>query len=516
MGGYWCQRYTRGLDCRERIKQENKFTIMEDLILSMLLMGAVSSSDGYLPYWMTTNQYGLMPERNGALAMIGASKQFTDSRGIEWKIKGSLAANYFDNTLIDGGSKAHIMLDELYGSMRWKWLSLDLGMKRRENDFLGADAALGSLSVTGGHLVESGNARTMPGYMVTVEPVAIPGTRGHVKIGGAYGDYATTDNRFVDGALVHRMRIGLIGDITDRLSISATLDHYAMWAGDYPDASKPQTKVNLKNYLRVVTGAHGGEDGTLSDRVNTIGDQGGSEIFRADYRGDGWTLSAQHDIPYADKSGMRFCNFPDGVNTIHFGWNDKDRWVSDVVYEHQYTLYQSGPIHVESYDNDGKPTAPQGSSPIGCDNYFNNGYYRSGWTHYGRIIGDPLFLPMGVHGGTWTSAKTNIGIENNRVKSHHLGIGGKLWRKHPYKLMLTYSENFGNYYKPYKGESQYQKEWGTVHEVGLKQLSAAFMGLINEPFSLSRFAIQYGVYLDKGELYEDNFGVTLGVKYEIK
>ena len=42
---------------------------MNDFIASIMLMGAMASSEGYLPYWMTTNQYGLMPERNGGLVV---------------------------------------------------------------------------------------------------------------------------------------------------------------------------------------------------------------------------------------------------------------------------------------------------------------------------------------------------------------------------------------------------------------------------------------------------------------
>ena len=70
-------------------------------------------------------------------------------------------------------------------------------------------------------------------------------------------------------------------------------------------------------------------------------------MLKAEYFGDGWTLTAQHDIPYDDGSGMGLQNFPDGVNTLSFSWKDKDRWVSDIVYEYHYTMYQSGPINRE-------------------------------------------------------------------------------------------------------------------------------------------------------------------------
>ena len=102
------------------------------------------------------------------------------------------------------------------------------------------------------------------------------------------------------------------------------------------------------------------------------------------------------------------------------------------------------------------------------------------------------------------------------MKSHHLGLGGKLFRKHPYKLMLTYTENYGIYAAPYIGESQIQKPWGTVHETGLKQISAAFTGQLKSVFRIPGLSVLYGLYLDKGQLYHDAIGLTVGVRYTLR
>lgn len=487
---------------------------MNDFIISLMLLGAMSSSDGYLPYWMTTNQYGLMPERNGGLALLQAETQFDESKTFQYRWGASFAVNAYDNPLNSSSQSVHMMTDEIYASLKWKLLTLDMGMKHRKNDFTGASEELGSLSVTGGHLVESGNARSMPGYLLSLEPTAIPLTRKKLWIYGAYGDFSTTDKRYVNHALVHRTRIGLRLTPVERLSFDAVLDHYAMWAGHHPELQ--DTPATVRNYLRVVTGSHAGDDGTMSDRINVIGDQGGSEIFRLSYTSDRWKITLQHDIPYADGSGMGFQNFPDGVNTLSFSFSDKNKWISDILYEHQYTMFQSGPISGEAFDDEGHSITPAGVSTVGLDNYFGNSYYKSGWTHYGRVIGDPLFLPKGVHDNGWSSASVNQGIENNRVKSHHLGVGGKLFRKHAYRLMLTYSVNYGTYYTPYKGESQYQKPWGTVKETGLKQVSAAFTGQFNQIFNIQGLTAIYGIYADRGQLYKDSVGITLGVKYSIR
>lgn len=494
-------------------------------------MGALSTGET-LPFWMTSNQYGLMPEHNGALALVQARTQYDATKAFQWRWGASFAAQYDSGPVAPKGTADFgLMVDELYGSIKWKVFSLDAGFIHDPLDFLGAASTLGSLSTTGGHIIASGNARTMPGYWIHLDPVPIPLTKKHVWLSGSYGDFATLDNRYVKGALVHRTQFKFLINITRRLDFSFGLDHYGIWGGDSPLYGK--MPLTFDNYFRVVTGRGAGSGGTKSDQLNVIGDQGGGEFWRLDYRGNGWKATFLHDIPYADGSGMGFGNFPDGVNTLWFGFDDKDRWVSDIVYEFTYTRNQSGWYH-------DRPTTEEERQHLdpadeyhywhhirgGGDDYFNNSYYRSGWTYYDRMIGDPLFFPKGTHDGTWTSHRAaddrstyNRGIENNRFRAHHVALGGKLFKKLPYKLMLSYSQNYGRYNVPYLGESPWNKEPGTVEEFALHQVSGAFTGEIPAAVFAPRswlhaFTLTYGLYADKGQLLPDLFGFSLGLRYD--
>ena len=67
---------------------------MNDFIASLMLLGAMGSGDSYLPYWMTTNQYGLMPERDGAVALFQARTEFDDSKTLQWRWGTSMAVKY--------------------------------------------------------------------------------------------------------------------------------------------------------------------------------------------------------------------------------------------------------------------------------------------------------------------------------------------------------------------------------------------------------------------------------------
>ena len=510
---------------------------MNDFALSLLLLGVLSSG-GQLPFWMSTNQFGLMPEGSGVLALVQAGTQYDVTKEFQWKWGVSLAGNY-DRSPIRSGMTSwgsgmtygglgmtqneqgtadfNLMVDELYASAKWKVFRLDAGMKRFDLDFYGAGTpTLGSMSTTGGHFCWSGNARTMPGYLITVDPFPL-GKRKIVWLHGSFGDFKTLDDRFVKGALVHRTKAFVLFRMSPRLDFHFGLDHIATWGGTSPLYG--EMPVTFDNYYRMLLGKHASASGSGSDRRNVIGNQLGSLVFRFDWRGDDWKVALQHDAPYEDRSGMRSQNFPDGVNTLWFGFDDKDRWISDILYEYQYTMWQSGTMH----DREATPEESARANPNdpwkqarhivgGTDRYFNNEEYQSGWTYYGRTIGNPLFFPVGTHTGTWTGRELVLGVENNRLKAHHVSVAGKLFKRMPYKLMLTYSMNYGTYAEPYVGESVWNKPWGSVKETPLRQITGAFVGEI----PLKHFALTYGLYADKGQLLQDTLGATLGVRWNLR
>lgn len=475
---------------------------MNDFVASILLLGSLNGG-GSLPFWAVSNNFGIMPQGSGGLALVQAYSLPTSDKAFTWEWGTSLGANV-------GAGTSTLLVDELYAGVSWKNLGLDLGMKHFDRDYLasgsslGHDNTLGSLSSTGGHLIWTGNARTMPGYTLTLSPLAVPFTGRHVWIRGSFGDYQTMGNRFIDAALIHSTKAFFTFNITPRLDFEVGLDHYAIWGGR---GENVKARVTLGNYYRMVIGKNAGADGTGCDRANVIGDQGGAEMLKLSYRGDGYRIAFQHEIPYNDGSGMMMKNFPDGVNTLCFSFDDKDKWVTDILYEYSYTMYQSGSLNTEMYDEHIYGPVPPGADTQGGDDYFNNIEVLDGWIHMDRVIGYPLFFPKDRNADGLV-----LGVKNNRLKAHHFGLTGKLFRKAPYKLMLTYSMNHGIYQKQFTGEQQWQHPWKSVKETGLPQFSAAFVGEIPVVKGL---AFTYGLYADKGKVLDDQFGATAGLRWTI-
>lgn len=487
---------------------------MNDFSVSAMLLGALSTG-GTTPFWAVSNQAGIMPENNGAIALVQAYKPFDTSKTFQWQAGVSLAANWQPNDPMNPeSSPLHPMVDELYAGARWTVLRADIGMMRAEREFLGSDYSLGSLSVNEGHIVESNNARTMPGYKLVLEPLVIPFTDNHIIINGSWGDYMTLDNRYMKGALTHRLKGFVTYDTCEHFYFRIGIDHYALWGGTSPTGRT--MAVTWDNYLRVATGRSAGKDGTVSDQMNVIGEHGGAEELRMGWRFDKWDLTFQYEKPYSDKSGMGFNNIPDGAYTLHFSLKDKNRWVSDVLCEFHYTMWQSGPRHDAETDKDGVQYdwyTNQDMNFFGCDSYFTNGEYASGWTHFGRGICGPLFLTKPNSNGLYQ-------IYNNRLTAWHMGLSGKLFRFAPYRLMLTYSNNYGRYGAPLVEGAWVPKDWNwwekNEWDKPLSQFCAALNGYV--PFKIgkhSRLDIVYGFYCDLGDVLARNFGSTLGVRFTL-
>jgi hypothetical protein len=73
------------------------------------------------------------------------------------------------------------------------------------------------------------------------------------------------------------------------------------------------------------------------------------------------------------------------------------------------------------------------NEPRGADNYYNSGYYPSGWTYRGRTIGTPLLI----------ADDEVTGITNNIVVAHHVGLSGTIRPQLRYRALLNYSRNYG-------------------------------------------------------------------------
>ncbi|MDO4827230.1 MAG: capsule assembly Wzi family protein [Bacteroidia bacterium] len=461
-------------------------------------MSGLGSTSHALPFWSHTNRGGVYPETSGGLLRAGVSG--TQSLGgdfsLDWGVglAGYAAAQPNAEVHNADGKRYRGMLEALHIGASWKKLHLDLGVRPRETEF-------GGLSVTGGNLTWTGNSQAFPGYTLKSDWIGVPFVSDVVSARFDFGDYGLWDHRYVKHTLLHNQALYFRFRISSGLHFTMGLEDWCQWGGVSPVYGKqPQT---LKDYLRIMTGSSGGEDATKSDQINALGNHLGRELLRLDWQRETFSLVFQHDRPFEDGSGVGFQNFPDGVNTLHFSHKDKSLWVSDILLEYVYTKWQSGTRHDRPATEEELKKHPDRKTIIvgGCDDYFNNGEYRSGWTYNGRVIGLPLFPAAAQDADGLTP-----GVSSNRAVAWNFGLGGSLAHKLPYTMKITYSRQFGRYHKAA----------GTVYENKPRQVSGAFEVQLPKLRGSAAPQILLGLYADKGSLLPDAAGATLTLRWGCK
>ncbi|MDL2231404.1 capsule assembly Wzi family protein [Porphyromonadaceae bacterium OttesenSCG-928-L07] len=446
-------------------------------------MSGFIATKNNLPFWAISNQYGLLPDGNGGLMTAGIFSDFNEKHQIQFAY-GVSVAGYLSKP------DNNVLIDQLYFSTRWKKLRLDLGMIHRDTEFNG-------ISSTNGNIVYSNNARSMPGYNLRSEFINIPFTKNILAFKFNLGDYMMIDDRYVDKTRVHNKSLYVKITPHKGLEFIAGLEHFVQWSGTSPDYGKQPS--SFKDYIRVFFAKSGGDNATTSDAENALGNHLTGKHFRINYLSDDYTITLYNSTLMEDNKPWRFPNFPDGIYGIYFGSNNKNRWISDIIYEFVYTKYQSGRFHDRDATEEEKKQQNEGDYYYGKivlggnDEYFNNGEYKSGWTLYGRTIGTPLITPNAPNENGIV-----LGVYNNRVLGHHIGIKGVAFGKVPYKAMLTYTLNYGRYNFPLADNtSQAQYSFGLEAEIPeIKRIPLRF---------------DIGIYGDTGKLLSNNFGVTLKI-----
>ena len=454
---------------------------------------ALTGTGEYLPFWARTGHDGVMPYTSSGVLTFGADVMYGETDGWNFEAGTNLVGAIAAGSPV-APRDAYGLIDRLYVSGSWKMLHLDLGMKPRARE-------LADISVSGGNVMYSRNARNIPGINAWSDWIWL-GKGKKVAFKGNLAHYQMIDNRFVDGAMLHNKALSMKFAITGRLDFSLGFEHWAQWGGVSP-LYGPQP-VSLMDYVLIFVAGKGREGASTSDKINVLGNHLGKEYCRFDYKADLFTLTAQYDKPFEDGSGMRFKNVPDGIWSLQCSMNDRDAFVTDVIYEFISTTWQSGPDHdrpaTEEEKAEQDPSEPTYGKVVlgGCDNYFNNGEYRSGWTNYNRVIGCPLIIPYapGADGKTTAMAST-------RVRGHHFGIKGVAFDKIPYRFMATYTKNYGRYK---------QAETSPFASTP-KQLSLALELEFGERMMDLPIAFAVGAYADMGQLYQDSAGLTLRFFY---
>ncbi len=433
------------------------------------------SSGSDLPFWMTSNQNGVYTLHNSSYMLFQAGLSRSLDRDTLKKWGYTYGANMVYG--IAGASDFHP--DEYWLGFRFHKLTLKAGAQ--------SDPIIyGGLSSTNGNMYRSRNARPVPGLSLS--------TNGYIPFLFAkkwfswrflYEEGILKDKQYVTNAHLHHKNIHFRTLLSHSLSFTVGLEHYVFWGGYSPKLGQ---LPEWKDYFRYVFGRGGGSGAYIQDQLNTAGNQLGSynlEI-RKDLKTSVATFYFNH--PFEDPSGMELDNLRDGLWGIHLATKKKASFITDVVYEYMNTRNQSGSILEKPAPT---PEDPNRITGRGRDNYFRHSVYSSGYVHYNRMMGTPLFVPdIGIDG-------ISKGFESTRMWMHHLGISGTLGNGFYWKSLMTISRNFGRY--------------NLVYPDPLDEFSFLAEGSYNG--AKLPFIVKAGVAGDYGTRFEHRTGGYLGIEF---
>lgn len=421
------------------------------------------------PFWIQHNQFGKYSTENKSANFSAAIfKDYgASTRLFDYGFKANVLLRTADS------EKTEVYFHEAYVKARFSVLDLVVGA--REEILGDQDSTLSS-----GGLLFSTNARPMPKITAGILYfTGVPFTKGYVQFKGAISHGWFDKNAFEQGSYLHHKYIYLRFGGKLPVHLQYGLNHVATWGGNIPGLGKQPTSLN--DYKAIFLGKSGGSDAAGGEQINALGNHILSQSLKVEAKVSDFEVNAYwQDI--SEDAPLRFIwitkNIPDGLWGISIK-NTTIPVVKKVLYEYVNTTDQSGPYH----DKDGIIYG-------GADGYFTNYIYHSGWTYQSSIIGTPL-----ISNPTFNSKGELISL-NNRVQAHHFGIEGEI-NAFRYRILTTYSKNYGSYPNPY---AEMKDNTSMLVEVNRK-----FAELANIEVGLS-------IAADGGKLYGNTWGCMLSIR----
>jgi len=372
-------------------------------------LSATGSPGGRLPFWVYANQYGTVAPASANVGLrLQAHRPFTRDTGFDYSVGGALVGRRSDP------SAAYV--HELYGRLRYGPLQLTVG--RREQVISRIDTSL-SLGGT----TWSKNATPPPKVRLSSDGyLSVPGTNGRLAVSGYLAHGWLESDRFVRDALLHEKYVYLrLRPPGLPVTAHAGLTHHAMWGGTHPQRG-PQPE-GVRDWAYVTIGrSKTSEEGVRQAGVNQLASYDFSlEATVHDVRGRAYRQFYHEDTP-----SLWFRNPWDGLWGLSLRRTDRKALVTGLLWEHLRMTRHNAKF------SEGEER--------GSDKYYHHSVYRGGWTYQGRTLGIPLLTTPATTPGI---DERIPGIANSIVVAHHVGLEGHVTTDLSYKLLGTYSRNYG-------------------------------------------------------------------------
>ncbi len=470
---------------------------------------AIGTTNGVVPFWMRSNQYGSVPLAGVSGSLIGrAYKDYEeggpytlDSKLVDW------AAGFQGRVNLGNGS--NLQLIEAYGKLRVGMFQLQAG---RTRDVMGLN---GDTTLSSGNFAVSGNALGIPKVEISIPEYwtipwfdglfAVKGNFAHgwvgkvpvnKLLGGEEGRYIYSNIDKANTYFHQKSFYGRLGKPDWKIKLLGGFNHQVYWGDEQPMYGKDKFMLSpFETFYYVIVGKAYGGNGVERSK---IGNHLGSIDLGVAYDiGDISILGYRQNF-YDVGALAKLANIRDGLNGISIGnklfdeHERKIKWKS-ILFEFLYTRNQAG-------ERWSKPTKS------GDENYYNNYMRLNGWSYKGLGLGTP-FITQASSARAGQAHIPHQFFINNRVIAFHLGVEGGC---RGWKLLAktAYSINYGTFGTSETGHSTgnvyYEPAYGIFTQV--RQFSALLGG--DKTFDKG---LSFGCLLsvDAGNLLNNSIGGIL-------
>ena len=410
--------------------------------------GTFSGGD-HAPFWLTENKFGLSSIENNSAYLRGSLIRPIEMDSLrKWRI------GYGVDLAVPVNYTSHFIVQQLYADFQYKLVRLTVGQKEyglpMKNDLLSS-----------GGMTFGINARPIPQVRFELPDwwnisakAKLVFIKGHLAYGmttdnhwkdNFVGDWKTNHRRISHNVLYHSkagyLKVGNVEKFP--LEFVGGFEMVTQFGGEawnlssrFDDGSGFDGHMKTDNILKAMWHAFipGGRDVTDGNYSNAEGNFLGSWNMALSWTAPTWKARAYMEHYYEDHSQLFF----------QYGWKDmlwgveaelpKNPYLSGVVYEFIKTADQSGPVYHDKTDK----------FPVqisGRDNYYNHNIY-GGYQHWGQTLGNPLMVsPIYNNDGA-------IYFNNNRIKSHHIGLSGNPCNDLSWRLLYSHTRSLGTYDRP--------------------------------------------------------------------
>lgn len=473
-------------------------------------MGVLGDGD-FAPYYMSSNEHGVITQGKSALLKLDLHKYLEKSRRFSLGYGATLIGNavssvgysIYDKSTETMGEReekpAAAWIHQLYLDVKYRSVFLTLGAKETGSKMLNDRLSSGDMTM-------SANSRPMPGVKAGfLTPQKIPFTNGWAYISGELGYYKQTDSKWLENHYNY-LNYFVTTDLwfnykycyfhsNPAKPFSVTLGMQA--ACQFGGVKKGYNKGDListvdmaptfDTFVKAIIPGAGGAN--LGDQAYYEGNHLGSWDVMGRYRfNNGMELKAYMQKAWEDGSGIGMMNGFDGLYGVEYNSGKTSGVVTGAVIEYLDLMNQGGPIHWAPGDF---PDTTIKEEATGADNYYNN-YTYNGYQYYGMSLGSPV-LKSPIYNKDGFMAFTDT-----RLRSYHVGIEGAPCKNLSYRAKFSFTKSWGTIFCPISKP---------------RENTSAMVECTYKWHNVPGLDIKGQIALDNGSLYGDNLGVLFSVSY---